>query len=156
MAVINVGDGRFIEHHEGALRLPPPVVKKPKGDRGNIVGLAALQDSRAIEDANIYRHSKLPDLPGSRKLGVEAAKVVWEEAERRAKRDMENISKDVDIHDAAQEALTAVLVTMRAPINQPTKLAAARTVLEYTMAKPTAKSEVTVNAAEKWLAEISE
>jgi hypothetical protein len=156
MAVINVGDGRLIEHHEGALRLPPPVVKKSRAGRHNIEGLVALQDSRAFEGAAIARHSKLPDLPGSRKLGVEAAKVVWEEAERRAKRDMANITQDVDIHEAAQEALTAVLVTMRAPINQPTKLAAARTVLEYTMAKPTAKSEVTVNAAEKWLQEIGE
>lgn len=56
----------------------------------------------------------------------------------------------------AVEALQAALETMRVPSNQGTKLAAAKLILEYTKAKPAAKSEVTVNKAEEWLAAIAQ
>lgn len=53
--------------------------------------------------------------------------------------------------DAAREALTGALEVLRTPVNQQTKLAAARLLLDFTKAKPASKSEVTVNAAEAWL-----
>lgn len=81
---------------------------------------------------------------------------LWAEARRKARSDMENIKKVVpDLGAAAQEALYETLTVMRSPMSQQVKLAAAKQVLEYTMAKPVAKSEVTVNAAEKWLAELA-
>lgn len=55
----------------------------------------------------------------------------------------------------AVEALSAAVETMRKPANQQTKLAAAKLILEYTKAKPAAKSEVTLNKAEEWLAAIT-
>lgn len=55
----------------------------------------------------------------------------------------------------ATEALEAAVVTMRSPQNQGLKLAAAKLILEYTKSKPAAKSEVSINAAEAWLAEVA-
>lgn len=63
-----------------------------------------------------------------------------------------NIPKD----EYAKEALTTAVEIMRIDaINAKDKLAAARTVLEWTMAKPAAQSEVTVKKAEDFLADIA-
>ena len=56
----------------------------------------------------------------------------------------------------AVEALEGAVAVMRTPSNQQIKLAAAKLVLEYTKAKPAAKSEVMVNKAEEWLAAITQ
>lgn len=78
-------------------------------------------------------------------------------AKRRAKIDMENIKKVIpDLDDMASEALFETLTVLRGPTSQQQKLAAAKLLLEYTKAKPVAKSEVTVNAAEAWLASIAD
>jgi hypothetical protein len=87
----------------------------------------------------------------------EEAEAIWAEARRRARIDMDNIKKvDPDIDERAEEAMLSTLEVMRSPMNQQIKLAAARQVLEWTKAKPAAKQEVTVNAAEAWLAKIAE
>ena len=78
----------------------------------------------------------------------------WALARKQARKDMENIKAKLDLSAAAEEALEATLVTMRSPMNQQVKLAAAKLVLDFTMAKPVSKSEVSVNAAEAWLASI--
>lgn len=156
MAVISIGDGRLIEHEEGALKKPLPAVKLSTAIRHGIHGLIEWNKRKLAESSQIALNTKLPELPKTNDISREVANALWADAHRRAERDMTNITEDVVLHDAAQEALTAVLVTMRAPINQATKLSAAKTVLEYTMAKPTAKSEVTVSAAEKWLESIGE
>lgn len=94
----------------------------------------------------------IPD--GMRREDAEAA---WAEARRKAKIDMANIKTIITIEDdRAEEALVSTLEIMRSPMNQTMRLAAARQVLEWTRAKPAAKSEVTVNAAEAWLAQIAE
>jgi hypothetical protein len=56
----------------------------------------------------------------------------------------------------AREALTTAVEIMRIDaINAKDKLAAARTVLEWTMAKPSSSSEVTIKSAESFLDEIA-
>jgi hypothetical protein len=79
----------------------------------------------------------------------------WGHAKRKARLDMEKImSAFPDTETHAAEALEAALTVMRGPQNQTTKLAAAKLVLDFTKAKPVSKSEVTVNAAEAWLASL--
>ena len=78
----------------------------------------------------------------------------WIIARKKARKDMEVIKQKIVLTDAAEEALEATLVTMRSPMSQQVKLAAAKLVLDFTMAKPVSKSEVSVNAAEAWLASI--
>jgi hypothetical protein len=62
---------------------------------------------------------------------------------------------DENIHPDAEKALKCAVEIVEGGANTQTKLAAARLVLDFRMSKPTSKSEVTVNAAEKWLAEIA-
>lgn len=80
------------------------------------------------------------------------AEKLWDQARKSARKSMEDIKKTIDLPAAAEEALLAALTTMRSPLAAREKLAAAKLVLDFTMAKPVAKSEVTVNAAEAWLA----
>jgi len=104
-----------------------------------------------------------PGGPVRRRFGVpdgmrrEDAEVIWAEARRKAKIDMANIKKvQPDMDERAEEALLSTLEVMRSPMNQTVQLAAARQVLEWTKAKPATKSEMTVNAAEAWLASIAD
>lgn len=63
---------------------------------------------------------------------------------------------DIPEVEYAKEALVAAVESMRMEaINVKDKLAAARLVLEYTKAKPAAKSEVTVKTAEDFLLDIA-
>lgn len=78
-------------------------------------------------------------------------------AKEQAKKDIE-IMKQKGIISAedtmANDALEEALAVMRGAHSQPIKLSAAKLILEYTKAKPQAKSEVTVKTAEDWLKEI--
>lgn len=88
------------------------------------------------------------------------AKWFWRQARFEASLTMNKLEKagiiDMPNEAAAAEALHTALTIMRMPGEQKNSLAAARLVLEYTKAKPAAKSEITVNKAEEWLAAISE
>jgi hypothetical protein len=71
---------------------------------------------------------------------------------------VKNMEKKFDIpkDEFGREALTTAVEIMRIDaINAKDKLAAARTVLEWTMAKPAAQNEVTVKRAEDFLADIA-
>lgn len=131
-------------------------------ERRHVPGYVEWLSLRSMEMAQFrnkpgfssWKRSNVPD--GMRKEDAEKA---WEEARRKARIDMANLKKAgvVDETDArAEEALLATLEVMRSPMNQDHKLKAARQVLEWTKAKPVAKSEVTVNAAEAWLASIAD
>jgi hypothetical protein len=61
-----------------------------------------------------------------------------------------------DTAPEAREALHTALEVMRMPGDPKSKLAAARLVLDFTKAKPASKSEVTINTAEEWLAQVTE
>ena len=54
-------------------------------------------------------------------------------------------------NNVAEEAMTEVLSLLRAPGHPRDKLAAAKTLLEYTQRKPVASNEVTINKAEAFL-----
>lgn len=75
-------------------------------------------------------------------------------AEESAKETMSQLKKSnvlTDLDAAGELALLATLEVLRKPGDKRTKLAAARQILEWTRAKPAAKSDVTINAAEEWL-----
>jgi hypothetical protein len=96
----------------------------------------------------------IPD--GMRKAEAEE---VWNTANESAKRTIEAMAKngvfDNEEDPRAVEALEFNLTTMRGSHDIRSRLAAAAKVLEYTKAKPVAKSEVTINKAEDWLAQVS-
>lgn len=76
-------------------------------------------------------------------------------AAKQVKKDMENIKKNHEVDPRAEEALEGALTVLRAPNNQTAKLHAAKLILEFTKSKPVAKSEVSVNKAEEWLASLA-
>lgn len=65
------------------------------------------------------------------------------------------IEKDPTLEETyAKEAMETVVELMRTPGDKQSRLAAAKTLLEYTKAKPSTKSEVTINKAEAFLEEV--
>jgi hypothetical protein len=89
---------------------------------------------------------------------------LWAEARRKADRFIkkmqdEGIISEVIVPDSDEAKGVAALhhacVLALGPGEKQAKLAAIRTVLEYTRSKPESKSKVTVNASEQWLAEIA-
>ena len=67
------------------------------------------------------------------------------------------VSEEINKNQYAKEAFEAAVEVMRLDALAPKdKLAAARTVLEWTMAKPVAQSEVTVKSAESFLDAIAD
>lgn len=89
----------------------------------------------------------------------EEAEQMWIEARKKAKEDMAKLEKAGLIDPAdeqASEAMQATLEVMRSPMNQQIRLQAARQVLEWTKAKPASKQEMTINAAEAWLASLAD
>lgn len=79
-------------------------------------------------------------------------------AKAEAQRIVEYMEQKFDLpkDEFAKEALTTAVEIMRIDaINVKDKLAAARTVLEWTMAKPASQNEVTVKRAEDFLNDIA-
>jgi len=161
--IIPSTDGRLIEIEEGALRRPPK-----KYNSGN-------KKKKRRKPAKVQPHMLMPGMASwlNRRLhgtrnpetshaplgianGLTMAKTtrLVEKARAQARKDMEQIKKKIDLSEVAEQALLEVITVMRGPHPQ-TKLQAAKTLLDFTMAKPVAKSEVTVNAAEKWLEELT-
>lgn len=67
------------------------------------------------------------------------------------------VSEEINKNAYAKEALEAAVEVMRLDALAPKdKLAAARTVMEWTMPKPVAQSEVTVKSAESFLDQIAD
>jgi hypothetical protein len=54
-----------------------------------------------------------------------------------------------------EKAFEVAMEILASQINAATRLSAARLVLDFTKAKPTAKSEVTVKSAEDWIQEVT-
>ena len=143
--------------------------QRPEGYVKKVSGVAADASLRTVTDIpggsewrSLRTAQVAPLSPGAgRKLGqadgmtLAQSDAEWTKARRMARKDMDTIKKVMpDLPDAAAEALQSTLEVMRSPMSQQVKLAAAKQVLDFTMAKPVAKSEVTVNAAEKWLEEL--
>jgi hypothetical protein len=74
---------------------------------------------------------------------------------REAKLIVEIMSKELKIEDGyAKEALETAVELMRMPGSARDRLAASKLILEFTKEKPSTKSEVTVQRAEDFLAEV--
>lgn len=183
--VIPTTDGRLVETVEGVLSLPPPPPKKPGPNAGKKFPAVHRKPPvekrqwaghrKKSDTIPGYRYwwgrqlsqlwSALPkeSRPG-KKTGTPngipkaIADVLWAKAKEKAKVHMANIKKINPslADDRAEKAMLATLEILESPMHQELKLKAARQVLEWTAAKPVAKSEVTVNAAEAWLASIAE
>jgi hypothetical protein len=85
------------------------------------------------------------------------ADVAWAVARASAKETIAKMIENKVIEPSddqrANEALEVAMTIMKGPsAHQAEKLRAARVVLEWTRAKPAAKSEVTIQKAEDWLA----
>lgn len=182
--VINIGDGRYVHKTEdGVFRpLPPPkrkwlqhnrheydperhpprehVPKKQKNGWNHrkhytdkIVGYAEYRmygHDIGKRYGNVGRDVGHPW--GVRKGEL---KKLQRRAAKQVKIDMENIKKNHEVDPRAEEALEGALTVLRAPNNQTAKLHAAKLILEFTKSKPVAKSEVSVNKAEEWLASLT-
>lgn len=73
-------------------------------------------------------------------------------ARKMADKDLENINATVDIPEAAQEGLRALLITVRSKVvSHADRTRAAGKLLEFTMSKPVAKTEIAISQAEAWL-----
>lgn len=183
MTIIHIGEGRHIRLDEGALQKPPRSASEygPRQPR-YIMSEPVRERIREIpttKGKKHWTHRKAEEIPGFREFwlykqevcgryrdagrrigegpGIRRGRAAhqWGWAKRLARQDMERIlSAFPDMDDSAAEALEAALTVMRGPQNQTTKLAAAKLVLDFTRAKPVSKSEVTVNAAEAWLASL--
>ena len=113
-----------------------------------IPGYKAWLSERQLQLALERRASYPGNVPGIRY--AEALRR-WAISRERAKEDMTKLKGKLNLSDSAEEALTEVLTVMRGPQAPALKLQAAKVVLEWTMTKPVAKQEVTLNTAEKWL-----
>lgn len=183
MTIAHIGDGRYVHLEEGALNPPPPkprgrgnpgkrvekggyeykppTCKKPNKNRaaeyrslcekapGYPEYLSFIMRTR-LKYANPGKPVGSADGYGKRKLAL-----AREAAKEQVKKDMANIKKTVELTDMAEEALEGALKVLREPTSQATKLSAAKLILEFTKSKPVAKSEVSVNKAEEWLASLA-
>lgn len=178
MTIAHIGDGRYVHLEEGALTPPPP---KPRR-RGNF-GKRVEQHSterhprwKKPNKKNEWREycEKLPGYAEYRSFHAQhryfslgrpfgatdgynarTRAIALEKAKEQVKKDMANIKKTMELSEMAEEALEGALTVLRAPASQQTKLTAAKLILEFTKSKPVAKSEVSVNKAEEWLASLS-
>lgn len=179
--LIHIGDGRYVVSTEGALRPPPPprvkqtATKKakewhppPLREPGHLRD--TKKNEHALYSAKIpgYREYKLFVMRMAGKYGFAGFKPgqvegynlrqlaeLKKEARKRVEQDMANIKKHLNLPDLADEALEGALTVLREPGTQSMKLSAAKLILEFTKSKPVAKSEVSVNKAEEWLATLA-
>jgi hypothetical protein len=178
MTIAHIGDGRYVHLEEGALT-PPPPKPRGKGNTGKRVEKPSVEFIRAYKKPNKKNEFALysEKLPGYKEyrsfystlryitLGrppgamdgynAQTRAIALEKAKEQVKKDMANIKKTVELSEMAEEALEGALTVLRAPASQQTKLTAAKLILEFTKSKPVAKSEVSVNKAEEWLASLS-
>lgn len=125
-----------------------PVWKAQQLEKMNTARAKALS-----EDPLRFTRQGVPD--GMRKKEAEKKMA---EAKESAKETVEVLAANgffKDDESAAKEALEFNISVMRSPYGMRERLAAASKVLEYTKSKPVAKSEVTVNKAEEWLATVA-
>jgi hypothetical protein len=67
---------------------------------------------------------------------------------------VEKVAQKLNLDEYASEALLETVATMRSASTAKDKLAAAKLVLDFTMAKPASKQDIKVSSAEDWLKSI--
>lgn len=125
--------------------------------------LQQTPEGRAIWASYVARRGAPGTKPLGRKKGAKQGyssyevSVIRDKAKKEAETIMEQLAKTHELPDseAAKEALQTAIQIMRAEVETTKdRLAAAKTVLEFTKSKPAAKSEVTISKAEDFLAAI--
>lgn len=100
---------------------------------------------------------------GGRKPGVPVAYDQWQYRAIRddARKEIKRIVKIMDDQGAlpenplARQAMMAALDLLAEPGTKDMKLKVLRTILEYNLAKPVSKQDITVRSAEDWLADLA-
>lgn len=113
--------------------------------------------------ANGIKSSAARKTHGSRGFGTPNGWKAWDfhpirvEARKEAKRIIKIMADEGILPEdpMAREALEKTLQLMREQGSKDFQLKAARTILEYRLAKPTVKQDVTVRTAEDWLADLA-
>ena len=181
--VIHIGDGRYVHKtEEGVFEPLPPPPRKNKPYKHNKERWAPIEKVPSCSKPNKKNEKALykESIPGyaelllfmhsiKSKYGFIGRKVghpwgyregklaeLQKEAAKQVQKDMENIKKKLELDEVAEEAMVGALTVLRNPNSQQTKLTAAKLLLEFSKTKPVAKSEVSVNAAEAWLASLAD
>lgn len=181
--IIHIGDGRYVHKTEEGVFIPlPPPPRKGKPYKYNKERWAKPEkvpshsrpnkkNDKAIYAATISGYTEFSAFWheirckygfNGRKVGhpwgIREKKLarLQKKAAKQVQKDMENIKKKLELDEVAEEALTGALTVLRNPNSQQTKLSAAKLLLEFSKTKPVAKSEVSINAAEAWLASLAD
>lgn len=114
--------------------------------------LKGYHEKRALDPVRFHR-AGVPD--GMRREEAQRIEAEAKESARKTVEELEANGFFASDEAAAKEALEVNIAIMRGKHAIRERLAAASKVLEYTKSKPVAKSEVTVNKAEEWLAAVA-
>lgn len=145
---------------------------KPKSEKRATAMRARLADpeyrARAVAQCAEMRRVKFanPDKRKHSRFGVfdgmrrEQSEQIWAAAKAKATRTIQKMQDTGVITQTddprAIKALEHAIEVLETPSNQQLRLAAARLILDFTKSKPAAKLEHTINAAEQWLAAVSD
>lgn len=148
-----------------ATELPPKPAPKPKNKnlirtKGSLANRppeerVALARKAALSRKKHQRGARIPGTPNDWTNKDYAP--LREEAKAEARRIFKVMEKEGTLPEdpIAREALLTVLQAMREPGPKDFKHKAARTLLEYTMAKPSQKQDITVRSAEDFLDDLA-
>jgi hypothetical protein len=181
--ITHIGDGRYVHLKPGEALLPPPppprkgrpykynkerwakpekVPSHSRPNKKNDKAIYAALIPGYKEFSAFWHEIRCKYGFNGRKLGhpwgIREKKLtrLQKKAAKQVQKDMENIKKKLELDEVAEEALTGALTVLRNPNSQQTKLAAAKLLLDFSKTKPVAKSEVSINAAEAWLASLAD
>lgn len=147
------------------IQLPPKPPPKPKNQstakfaNNTLSRLTPEERSARASKASLSRKVRKGQHPGTPPYWTDRDYALLKmETEREAKRIYEIMEQDGILPEdpLAREALLEALKLMRAPGDKKFKHSVLRTILEYRLAKPTTKTDVTVRTAEEWLDELAE
>lgn len=148
------------------LEKPKGVPEKPKG-KSFYDNSEVLNDLPPEEMSARNRRAALAGIEKRKALGIPLSipkgwtvrdMIVVKEMAKEHTQRMINIMAETGVlpdDEGAQEAMGTVLGIMRKSMSQDMKLKAARTVLEYTKSKPTAKHDHTIRSAEDFLDDLA-
>lgn len=143
----------------------PPKVRRPRNERKARTGASNYLNTLTPEERSALARKAASSRKrhGARPPGTPTGLTEWEfapvliQARKEAQRIFNIMDQDGILPEdpLAREALLEVLTLMRLPGDKQLKHQLARTILEYWLAKPTTKQDVTVRSAEDWLDEIA-
>lgn len=147
------------------VQLPPKPPPKPKDMskarfENNVFNRMTPEERKALASRAARSRKKdgarAPGTPPH--WGTHDYAPLLKETEREAKRIYNIMEQEGTLPEdpLAREALQEALKLMRAPGDKKFKHTVLRTILEYRLAKPTTKTDVTVRTAEDWLDDLAE